>query len=377
MTYTIETSTDNDKGRTGNLATPSGTIPTPVFMPVGTQGTVKGVIPRDLQEVVKAKIILGNTYHLRLRPGHELVREQGGLGSFMGWDGPILTDSGGFQVYSLAKLRNLTDEGVSFRSHLDGAELFLGPREAIEIQDALRSDIAMCLDECPSADATESMIETAVRRTTLWAQNCKDAWKQTEGPESGRLLFGITQGGRFEHLRKQSIEELGALDFPGYAIGGVSVGESEEQMLEQVALSTDALPSEKPRYVMGVGTPPQLLQMIALGADMFDCVMPTRAARHGLAFTSRGRMNLRNEKFRSDSSSLDTEMDCFSSQEFSLAYLRHLFTTGEMLGPILLSLHNLRFYVSLVEQARAHLQAGDFDSWSTAWIERYQSGEGQ
>ena len=178
-------------------------------------------------------------------------------------------------------------------------------------------------------------------------------------------------------MRRQSIEELGALDFPGYAIGGVSVGESEEQMLEQVALSADALPSEKPRYVMGVGTPPQLLQMIALGADMFDCVMPTRAARHGLAFTSRGRMNLRNEKFRSDSSSLDTEMDCFSSQEFSLAYLRHLFTTGEMLGPILLSLHNLRFFVSLVEQARTHLQAGDFDSWSTAWIEQYQSGDDQ
>ena len=377
MAFTTEASDDTSKGRTGNLSTSNGVIPTPVFMPVGTQGTVKGVIPRDLRDIVKAKIILGNTYHLRLRPGHELIREQGGLGPFMGWDGPILTDSGGFQVYSLAKLREITDEGVTFRSHLDGAELFLGPREAIEIQDALRSDVAMCLDECPPAEATESTIESAVRRTTRWAKQCKAAWSQTDGPDSGRLLFGIIQGGRFEHLRDQSLEELVALDFSGYAIGGVSVGESEDQMLEQVATSAATLPPEKPRYVMGVGTPPQLLRMIALGADMFDCVMPTRAARHGLAFTSRGRMNLRNEKFRSDSSPLDEETDCFASQDFSLAYLRHLLTTGEMLGPILLTLHNLRFFVLLLEQARAHLEAGDFGPWSKTWIERYESGDNE
>ena len=377
MAFTTEASDDTSRGRTGNLSTSNGVIPTPVFMPVGTQGTVKGVIPRDLRDIVKAKIILGNTYHLRLRPGHELIREQGGLGPFMGWDGPILTDSGGFQVYSLAKLREITDEGVTFRSHLDGAELFLGPREAIEIQDALRSDVAMCLDECPPAEATESTIESAVCRTALWAKQCKEAWSQTDGPGSGRLLFGIIQGGRFEHLRDQSIDELAALDFSGYAIGGVSVGESEGQMLEQVATSAASLPPEKPRYVMGVGTPPQLLRMIALGADMFDCVMPTRAARHGLAFTSRGRMNLRNEKFRSDSSPLDEETDCFASQDFSLAYLRHLLTTGEMLGPILLTLHNLRFFVLLLEQARAHLEAGDFGPWSKTWIERYESGDNE
>ena len=373
--FTLDAAPSDSNARAGTLSTPNGTIPTPVFMPVGTQGTVKGIIPRDLQETVRASIILGNTYHLRLRPGHDLVKERGGLGPFMNWSGPVLTDSGGFQVYSLAKLRQIADEGVTFRSHLDGTQLFLGPREAIEIQDALHSDIAMCLDECPPADAKNNEIEDAVRRTSHWAEECKRAWLETAAPNEGRLLFGIAQGGRFEALRLRSAAELVEIDFPGYAIGGVSVGESETEMLDQVGMTAEVLPEEKPRYVMGVGTPPQLLKMIELGADMFDCVMPTRAARHGTAFTAGGRLNLRNDRFRQDDSALDEETDCFASREFSRAYLRHLATTGEMLGPMLLSLHNLRFFVSLLEQARSHVLAGDFAPWSKAWIERYEAGE--
>ena len=373
--FSIEKSDDRSDARAGLLELPRGEIPTPAFMPVGTQGTVKGVMPRDLREVVKARIALGNTYHLRLRPGPEIMRARGGLSKFMNWNGPILTDSGGFQVFSLPNLRKLTDEGVAFKSHLDGSELFLGPRESIEMQDALASDIAMCLDECPPADASKAEVKEAVRRTTLWAKVCSDAWQETSGPTAGRNLFGIIQGGRFEKLRHRSAEEITSLNFPGYAIGGVSVGETEEEMLEQVAWTAPLLPSEKPRYVMGVGTPPQLLKMVALGADMFDCVMPTRAARHATAFTASGRLNLRNERFREDDTPLDAETDCFASREFSRAYLRHLLTVGESLGGILLTLHNLRFFVNLMEKARKHIQAGDFLDWSRAWIERYEAGE--
>lgn len=373
--FIVEASNSSSVARAAILKTASGNILTPVFMPVGTQGTVKGIFPRDLRDTIKAGIILGNTYHLRLRPGHDLVGKQGGLGAFMGWDGPILTDSGGFQIFSLAKLREITDLGVTFRSHLDGAELFLGPREAVEIQDTLRSDIAMCLDECPPADASEKNVREAVRRTSHWALQCKETWMETAGPDEGRMLFGIVQGGCFESLRLRSAQELVDLDFPGYAVGGVSVGESENEMMNQVAMTTEILPKEKPRYIMGVGTPPQLLRMIALGADMFDCVMPTRAARHGTAFTTEGRINLRNECFRQDDSALDEEIDCFASKEFSRAYLRHLVMSGEMLGSMLLSLHNLRFFVSLLEEARIHLMEGDFTSWSQAWIERFEAGE--
>jgi queuine tRNA-ribosyltransferase len=295
----------------------------------------------------------------------------------MNWNGPVLTDSGGFQVFSLAKLRKLTDEGVAFRSHLDGTEIFLGPRESIAAQDALGSDVAMCLDECPPAEASREDVEEAVRRTSLWAKACSEAWNATSAPEEGRNLFGIVQGGRFEDLRRRSAEELLALDFPGYAVGGVSVGEPEKEMLEQVAQTTVMLPKEKPRYVMGVGTPVQLLRMVALGADVFDCVMPTRGARHGTAFTAKGRLNLRNERFREDDSPLDEETDCYASREFSRAYLRHLVTVDESLGGILLSLHNLRFFVSLLEQARAHLLAGDFAKWSQKWIEHHEAGEAE
>ncbi|MBT3666407.1 MAG: tRNA guanosine(34) transglycosylase Tgt [Opitutae bacterium] len=360
--------------RTGKVILPAGEVFTPVFMPVGTQATVKGILPRDLNEVVKASIILGNTYHLNLRPGVEVIREAGGLARFMNWDGPILTDSGGFQVFSLAKLRKLNDDGVLFHSHIDGREVFLGPREAIDIQDALKSDIAMCLDECPPAEASKSEIGKAVDRSTNWAKSCLDAWNETNAIKDGRKLFGIVQGGRFPDLRRRSAEELQEIGFPGYAIGGVSVGESEEEMLEQVSSTVQFLPADLPRYVMGVGTPTQLLKMVGYGIDMFDCVLPSRAARHGTAYTSTGKINIRNEKFRLDLEPLDKEADCFASKEFSRSYLRHLFMAKESLGGVLLTLHNLRFFVKLMEEARVQINAGSYSEWASDWIERYNRG---
>lgn len=360
--------------RAGTLCLPGGAVPTPVFMPVGTQATVKGILPRDLTDEVRCPIILGNTYHLNLRPGVEVIAQAGGLAKFMNWQGPVLTDSGGFQVFSLSKLRKITDEGVRFRSHLDGSEVFLGPKEAVGIQDGLKSDIAMCLDECPAADASREEIEHAVKRTTLWARLCLDEWHRRKADQSGRKLFGIVQGGRFRDLRTRSAEELIEMDFPGYAIGGVSVGETEEEMLEQVEWTTQVLPEDKPRYVMGVGTPVQLLKMIGLGVDMFDCVLPSRAARHGTAYTRQGKLNIRNERFRDDLSPLEADGDCYVSREFSKSYLRHLFMTKESLGGVLLTMHNLRFFVQLMEEARMHIANGTFADWSRIWIETFSQG---
>jgi queuine tRNA-ribosyltransferase len=291
----------------------------------------------------------------------------------MNWNGPVLTDSGGFQVFSLSKLRKISDEGVSFKSHLDGQNIFLGPKEAILIQDGLRSDIAMCLDECPAAEASREEVQSAVKRTTLWADRCMNAWKEAQADVDGRKLFGIVQGGRFKDLRAKSAEELASLEFPGYAVGGVSVGETEEEMLEQVEWTVGSLPADKPRYVMGVGTPPQLLKMIGLGADMFDCVMPSRAARHGTAFTRSGILNLRNARFRNDFSPLDENTDCYVSKEFTKSYIRHLFMSKESLGGVLLTLHNLRFFVQLMEEARREIEQGTFDRWSQSWIMEYES----
>ena len=364
-------SLNNARLTTINL--PGGEVSTPVFMPVGTQATVKGILPRDLSDVIGASIILGNTYHLNLRPGIEVIREAGGLARFMNWKGPVLTDSGGFQVFSLAKLRKLSDEGVRFNSHIDGREVFLGPKGAIEIQDALKSDIAMCLDECPPAEASRGEISQAVDRSTNWARSCNSAWKETDAISEGRKLFGIVQGGRFPELRKRSALELQEVGFAGYAIGGVSVGESEEEMLEQVFSTVHFLADELPRYVMGVGTPTQLLQMVGYGIDMFDCVLPSRAARHGTAYTSTGSINIRNEKFKFDFSPLDSETDCFASQNFSRSYIRHLFMAKESLGGVLLTLHNLRFFVKLMENAREQIKAGTFAKWATDWTERYNT----
>ena len=368
----VRTETGARRGRLGTL---HGTVETPAFMPVGTQGTVKAVTPSQLEEI-GAKIVLSNTYHLHLRPGSELVREMGGLHSFMGWKGPILTDSGGYQVFSLAKLCGVSDLGVSFRSHIDGAEVFIGPRQAMEIQSNLGSDVMMILDECPAHPSTEEACQEAVRRTVSWAGACREIAAEMGLLESGRQVFGIVQGSTYEHLRRECAELMCALHFSGYAIGGVSVGESEEAMLEQVDWVAPLLPKERARYVMGVGTPPQLLRMVDRGIDLFDCVLPTRAARHGTAYTPYGTINLSNRRFRDDSRPIVEGLDNYTCQNFSRAYLRHLVMAGELLAHTLLSIHNLHFYLELMAQLRRHLEEGDFDSWQRRWIERYESEGG-
>jgi len=363
--------------RRGRLATRHGTIETPIFMPVGTQGTVKAITPAHLREI-GAQIILGNTYHLNLRPGSELIGELGGLHSFMGWDGPILTDSGGFQVFSLAKLRDIRDEGVAFSSHLDGAKHFLGPHEVMLVQENLGSDIAMVLDECPPWPCERDACAKAVARSLRWARQCKAIAEDSGFLARGHHVFAIVQGSTFDDLRREAAESLAALDFPGYAVGGVSVGEPEPEMLKQVGATAPFLPADKPRYTMGLGTPPQLLKMIALGVDMFDCVLPTRVARNGLVFTPDGPMNLRNEKYRADPRPIvEDEAGTGArnyTRNFSRAYLRHLTVAGEMLSGTLLTIHNLHFFLDLMAQARAHIEAGDFAAWSRAWIERYEAG---
>jgi queuine tRNA-ribosyltransferase len=359
--------------RCGRLRTRHGVIETPVFMPVGTQGTVKAVTPVHLREI-GAQIILGNTYHLNLRPGSELVRELGGLHRFMGWDGPILTDSGGFQVFSLAKLRDIRDEGVAFQSHIDGAKHFLGPREVMTIQQNLGSDIAMVLDECPPWPAEREHVVRAVARSLRWARQCRQIAEDSGFLAAGHHVFAIVQGSTFEDLRREAAASLGEMDFSGYAIGGVSVGEPEPEMLKQVGATAPHLPVNKPRYTMGLGTPPQLLKMVALGIDMFDCVLPTRVARNGLVFTPDGPMNLRNEQYRADPRPIVEGLDNYTCRTFSRAYLRHLTMAGEMLSGTLLTIHNLHFFLALMAKARAHIQAGDFAAWARAWIERYEAG---
>ena len=358
--------------RRGRLATRHGVIETPMFMPVGTQGTVKALSPAQLREI-GAQIILGNTYHLNLRPGSPLVRELGGLHSFMQWDGPILTDSGGFQVFSLAKLREIRDDGVAFASHLDGRRLFLGPREVMTIQQDLGSDIAMVLDECPPWPCSRDECARAVERSLRWAAECRRIAEGEGFLAAGHHVFAIVQGSTFDDLRREAAEALTALDFPGYAVGGVSVGEPEPEMLKQVGATTPFLPADRPRYTMGLGTPPQLLRMIALGVDLFDCVLPSRVARNGLVFTPDGPLNLRNEQYRSDARPLVEGLVNYTAR-FSRAYLRHLTLAGEILGCTLLTLHNLHFYLDLMAQARRHLEAGDYGAWHRGWIERYEAG---
>jgi queuine tRNA-ribosyltransferase len=342
-------------------------------MPVGTQGTVKALTPAQIKET-GAQIILGNTYHLNLRPGSELIRDLGGLHKFMGWDGPILTDSGGFQAFSLAKLRDIREDGIAFASHLDGAKVFLGPREVMSIQANLGSDIAMVIDECPPWPCTRDECRGALDRSYRWAQQCKQIATDNGFLAAGHHVFAIVQGSTFDDLRREAAESLAALDFPGYAVGGVSVGEPEPEMIKQVAATTPFLPANKPRYTMGLGTPPQILKMIALGVDMFDCVHPTRVARNGAAFTPDGLINLRNERYRTDAAPLVAGLDNYVTQ-FSRAYLRHLVMAGEILASTLITLHNVHFYLDLVAQARAHIESGDFSAWSRGWIERYETGE--
>lgn len=343
-------------------------------MPVGTQGTVKSLCPAQVRDC-GAQIILSNTYHLNLRPGSELVARMGGLHSFMGWNGPILTDSGGFQVFSLAKLRKMDDAGIRFRSHIDGSEVYLDPAKVMEIQNNLGSDIAMVLDECPPWPAERPVVENAVRRSLKWAGESLDAADKLGIQQSGRHVFGIVQGSAFADLRRECAQALAGLSFNGYAIGGVSVGEPEEQMLEAVDASVPYLPDNLPRYVMGVGTPPQLLRMVARGVDMFDCVMPTREARHGVFYTVLGRRNIKNARFAEDRGPLCPESANYACEHFSRAYIRHLFQSSEILACTLLSLHNVNFFVSLMDQARLHIERGDFGPWSEAWIARYERGQ--
>ncbi len=364
------------EARLGILQTAHGMVETPVFMPVGTQATVKAATPAQLREI-GCQILLGNTYHLHLRPGSELIRNLGGLHVFMGWERPILTDSGGFQVFSLAKLRKITPEGIHFRSHLNGDKFFLGPLEAVKIQQNLGSDIAMALDECPPYPCQEEACRLANKRTLEWAGQCLESAHSTGFFDSGNHLFGIAQGSVYKHLRIECAQALASLNFCGYAIGGVAVGEPERMMLDQVRWTAPHLPAEKPRYVMGVGTPPQLLKMIALGVDMFDCVMPTRAARHGTAFTPFGKINLRNSRFREDKRPLAEGLDNYTCQHFTRAYLRHLVVAEEILASTLLTIHNLHFYLDLMKQVREHLQKGDFDNWSLHWIATYEEGEAE
>jgi len=361
--------------RRGELRTAHGTVRTPVFMPVGTQASVKALMPAQVR-ACGAQIILGNTYHLNLRPGPDLIADFGGLHRFMGWEGPILTDSGGYQVFSLAKLRRISEAGIEFQSHLDGARVRLDPAGCMAIQDRLGSDIAMVLDECPEAGADRAVLERAVGRTISWAGQCRDEAERRGMLDAGRHVFGIVQGGTHEDLRRDCAAALAALDFPGYAVGGVSVGESEAQMHEAVAMSLPHLPAERPRYVMGVGTPPQLLRMLAQGADLFDCVMPTRLARHGSAFTPDGPINLKNEGFRADARPLVEGMDNETCRRFTRAYLRHLVMAGELLAHVLLSLHNVHFFCSLLDEARARIEAGDFARWHREWCARYEAGGG-
>ncbi len=359
--------------RRGRLRTRHGVIETPIFMPVGTQGTVKALTPAHLHEI-GAQIILGNTYHLNLRPGSDLVAELGGLHQFMGWDKPILTDSGGFQVFSLAKLRKLKENGIEFQSHLDGRKCFLGPKEVMEIQTNLGSDIAMVIDECPPWPCERDACASAVARSFRWAGQCRDIAVDSGFLANGHHLFGIVQGSTFDDLRREAAESLATLDLPGYAVGGVSVGEPEPEMLKQVGATTPFMPADKPRYTMGLGTPPQLLKMVALGVDMFDCVLPSRVARNGLVFSPDGPINLRNERYRTDPNPIVEGLDNYTCRNFSRAYLRHLVMAEEMLAGTLLTLHNLHFYLDLMAQARAHLEAGDFGPWHLQWIARYEAG---
>jgi queuine tRNA-ribosyltransferase len=340
--------------RLGKMTTPHGIVNTPTFMPVGTQGTVKSMLPEEIKNC-GAEIILGNTYHLYLRPGHEIIKILGGLHRFMNWPDPILTDSGGFQVYSLGALRNIMPDGVMFRSHIDGSKHFLSPQKAIEIQEALGSDIMMCLDECTPYPATFSQAEESLKLTVKWAELCKTAQTNNE-----QALFGIIQGGTYLDLRKQAVEQLTPLDFDGYALGGVSVGEPKEIIYKITDSITPLLPADKPRYLMGVGTPEDIVFAVSCGIDMFDCVIPTRCARHGLLFTNEKNVVIKNARWRDDNNPIEQTCDCYTCRNYSRAYLRHLYVANEILAMVLNTIHNVRYYVRLMEQIRTALKEGRF-----------------
>jgi len=358
------------RARLGKVTTTHGEFETPVFMPVGTQATVKSMSPKELEEI-GAKIILSNTYHLYMRPGHELVKEAGGLHKFMNYNGSILTDSGGFQVFSLGPLRKITEEGVEFRSHLDGSKHFISPEKAMEIENALGADIMMAFDECAPYPADYDYTKKSMEMTTRWAKRCKDSH---QNPDT-QALFGIVQGGMYRDLREKSAEDLIAMDFPGYAIGGLSVGEPDTLMYEVLDYTAPLLPEDKPRYLMGVGTPDYLIEAVYRGIDMCDCVLPTRIARNGTAMTSKGKVVVRNAIYAHDFSPLDDECDCYACKNFTKAYLRHLVKANEILGIRLLSMHNLRFLIKLMENIREALREDRFLEFRQEFYRKYYGKE--
>ena len=372
MSYRVEATDPGCAARAGVLTLAHGEVQTPVFMPVGTLATVKTLSVDDLKGI-GAGIILGNAYHLYLRPGMEIMEQAGGLHRFMNWERPILTDSGGFQVFSLSDLNKVTPEGVEFRSHLDGSKHFMTPELATDVQISIGSDIMMCFDECTGHPATHKQAGASLRMTLDWARRCKTRWVERE--VENQALFGIIQGNVFEDLRLESAAGTVDIDFPGYAIGGVSVGESKEEMLQAVEWCTPKMPVDKPRYLMGVGPPEDLLGAIELGVDMFDCVMPTRNARNGSLFTSNGKINIRNAKYKSDFGPLDEACSCPVCTQYSRAYLSHLYRCGEILGIRLNTLHNLSFMIDLAANCRKAILAGTFPEFKRAFLVRYAEGD--
>jgi queuine tRNA-ribosyltransferase len=358
------------KARAGFFETDHGVVETPAFMPVGTQGTVKAVNQNFLEHDIKAQIVLSNTYHLYLRPGTEILEKAGGLHKFMNWQKPILTDSGGYQVYSLSSLRKLKEDGVEFRSHLDGSSHFFSPEKVIQIQRSIGSDIMMVLDECTPYPCDYMYAEKSIGLTSRWAVLNKEAFENSKPLyDNKQFLFGIIQGSTYKELRERSATELKKLDFDGYAIGGLAVGEPAEVMYDITDFTTDMMPEDKPRYLMGVGRPENILESIERGIDMFDCVMPTRNARHGVLFTSEGVLTLTNAKFKDDFEKVDQNCDCYTCKNYSRAYLRHLFNAGELLALELASIHNLHFYISLISEARKRIIDGSFKEWKNETID--------
>ncbi|MDC1068716.1 tRNA guanosine(34) transglycosylase Tgt [Candidatus Kapabacteria bacterium] len=369
--FTLIKTDENSKARAGVLKTDHSEIETPVFMPVGTLGTVKGIEQRELKNI-DTRILLGNTYHLYLRPGNDVIKHFGGLHKFMNWDSSILTDSGGYQVFSLQDIRKIDKNGVEFKSHIDGSKHYFSPESVIETQRILGSDIMMVLDECVPYPSDKKYVADSIELSLDWAKKCKEYWLK-KGPmwDHNQMLFGIGQGGMYHDLRKEYIERMVDIGFDGYAIGGLSVGEPNEIMYEFADLSTEILPENQPRYLMGVGTPVDILENIERGIDMFDCVMPTRNARNGQLFTTRGKINIKNKKYQLSNEVIDENIDSYASNNFSLGYLRHLFIAGESLALIIASQHNIAFYLWLAKTAREKILAGEFTSWKKEFLENY------
>lgn len=371
MKFTLESTDINSQARAGEITTDHGKIQTPIFMPVGTAGTVKGVHQHELEKDIRAQIILGNTYHLYLRPQLPILEKAGGLHKFINWDKPILTDSGGFQVYSLGNNRKIKEDGVTFKSHIDGSKHFFSPEGAMDIQRTIGADIIMAFDECTPYPCDYRYAKRSMHMTHRWLKRCCDHFDKTSGKYGyNQTLFPIVQGSTYKDLRKQSAEKIASFEREGNAIGGLSVGEPAEEMYAMTEVVTAVLPKDKPRYLMGVGTPSNILENIALGIDMFDCVMPTRNARNGMLFTSEGTINIKNRKWADDYSELDSNGTSYVDKQYSKAYLRHLFISGELLGKQIATLHNLAFYIWLVEEARKHIIAGDFYSWKNEMVKK-------